>query len=99
MQHCQLTRDKFNSELRQQGYISLAKVFAVTLEPPGKVAVITQSEPATAAPTAFSDALLALFQSLRQRPGRPLGLTPAISTSYQATGTDSHGGCHVQSLN
>jgi uncharacterized membrane protein YcaP (DUF421 family) len=50
MQHCQLTRDKFNSELRQQGYISLATVFAVTLEPPGKVAVITQSEAATVAP-------------------------------------------------
>lgn len=47
MHHCQLTRDKFNSELRQLGYISLAKVFAVTLEPAGKIAVVTQSEVAT----------------------------------------------------
>jgi uncharacterized membrane protein YcaP (DUF421 family) len=44
MKHCQLTNSKFNSELRQKGYVSLAKVFAVTLEPPGKFAVLTKSE-------------------------------------------------------
>jgi hypothetical protein len=44
MRHCQMTQDKFDSEVRQKGYVSLAKVFAVTLEPPGKFAIFTKSE-------------------------------------------------------
>lgn len=44
MRHCQLTREKFNSEVRQKGYVSLSKVFAVTLEPPGKFSIFTKSE-------------------------------------------------------
>jgi hypothetical protein len=44
MRHCQMRQDKFDSELRQKGYVSLAKVFAVTLEPPGKFAILTKGE-------------------------------------------------------
>jgi uncharacterized membrane protein YcaP (DUF421 family) len=44
LHRCLLTADKVASEVRSQGYSSLAKVYAVVLEPNGRFSVITQGD-------------------------------------------------------